>query len=213
MPEPNQGAMTMHFSQLLATSQARSLLVRLAIAAAVCGADQTTLAGDSKVTTQAQAAHDGSRDFDFLYGKWSIHNRRLATRLAGSHEWIEFESTNECHPLPGGLGNEDIYRTTYWPNFVGMTYRFYNPVTRQWALWWIDNRNNLGLLQPPVVGSFNGNIGVFEGPDEFEGKPIVVRFTWTLIDADHLRWEQAFSPDAGKSWETNWTMEVARSAG
>jgi hypothetical protein len=206
--------MTMHLIQVLATTQARSLLALLVLGVAVCGADQSTQAGDSKMTTQTQATRDGSHDFDFLFGKWTMHNRRLAKRLAGSNEWIEFESTNECHPLPGGLGNEDIYRTAYWPNFVGMTFRFYKPTTRQWALWWIDNKNSFGVLQPPpLVGSFDGNVGVFEGKDEFEGKPIIARFTWTRIDADHLRWEQAFSPDAGKTWETNWTMEFSRSAG
>jgi hypothetical protein len=44
----------------------------------------------------------------------------------------------------------------------------------------------------------------------FNGKPIVVRYIWSNITADHCRWEQAFSPDDGKTWETNWITENTR---
>lgn len=37
-----------------------------------------------------------------------------------------------------------------------------------------------------------------------------VRFTWTAIPGEHPRWEQAFSNDAGQTWETNWKMEFFR---
>jgi hypothetical protein len=78
-----------------------------------------------------------------------------------------------------------------------------------------------------VVGKFNGNIGIFEGPDTFNGVPITVRYTWT-VDPNGLqagekweqvlnpqgsrvvaKWEQAFSTDRGKTWETNWCNEFA----
>ena len=155
-------------------------------------------------------ALDQSHAFDFLYGKWTMHNRRLVQRLADSHEWVEFPSTVDCRPLPNGMGNEDVYRTEYWPNFVGLTFRFYNPDNKQWSLYWIDNRNMPGVLQVPVVGSFTDGVGIFEGPDEFNGQPILVRYTWVVLDAEHARWEQAFSPDAGKNWETNWSMDFTR---
>jgi len=35
----------------------------------------------------------GSNDFDFLVGSWRVHHRRLKERLAGNHDWIEFEGT------------------------------------------------------------------------------------------------------------------------
>ena len=64
-----------------------------------------------------------------------------------------------------------------------------------------------GLLDPPVIGSFSGDVGIFEGEDTFEGRPIHVRFIWSGITPPSPRWEQAFSPDGGKTWETNWVMD------
>ena len=36
------------------------------------------------------------------------------------------------------------------------------------------------------------------------------RAPWSIVTKDALRWEQAFSPDAGSTWETNWTMDFTR---
>ena len=38
----------------------------------------------------------GVHDFDFIVGEWRTHHRRLKDRLAGSHEWIEFEGTQSA---------------------------------------------------------------------------------------------------------------------
>jgi hypothetical protein len=37
-----------------------------------------------------------------------------------------------------------------------------------------------------------------------------VRYIWSRITPNSAHWEQAFSPDAGKSWETNWEMQLKR---
>ena len=41
---------------------------------------------------------DGRSDFDFLLGRWQIHNRRLRERLKGSDSWEEFEATATNKP-------------------------------------------------------------------------------------------------------------------
>lgn len=182
------------------------LLAFLPVARPVPGAepDSTT-----PLPAPAAAGRDGSHDFDFLFGRWSIHNRRLIGRLRGSHEWAEFEATSEVRPILDGLGNVDEFRTEYWPGFVGFTLRIYDPATRRWSLFWVDNRT--GVLQPPVIGAFDGDEGVFEGDDTFEGRPIRVRFLWRR-GTDRAHWEQAFSADGGETWETNWVMELTREA-
>ena len=51
-------------------------------------------------------------------------------------------------------------------------------------------------------------VGPFFDREEYNGRTILVRFTWTHSGGSSCRWEQAFSPDEGKTWEVNWTMEV-----
>ena len=46
--------------------------------------------------------------------------------------------------------------------------------------------------------------------EPFEGKAIFSRFIWSVDSPDSCRWEQAFSADGGKTWETNWTMKFTR---
>jgi hypothetical protein len=152
-----------------------------------------------------------AQDFDFFMGRWTVQNRRLTERLAGSDEWEEFESTSVAHPILGGLGNEDEFRTRHAGGFIGMSFRFFDPVKRRWSIYWADSRRP-GELDPPVFGTFSGDIGVFEGEDEFEGRPIRVRFIWSGTRTRTPRWEQAFSVDGGETWETNWVMDFSPAA-
>ncbi len=163
----------------------------------------TSPTGETTVT-------DHSHDFDFLVGRWRVHHRRLKERLAGNHDWVEFEGSCEMQMTMGGAGTMD-------DNVIGlpsgayraMGIRGYDPKTQTWAIWWLDARN-LHSIEPPVIGNFTDGVGTFEGDDMFAGKPIRVRFTWSRITAHSAHWEQAFSPDAGKTWETNWVMDLAR---
>jgi hypothetical protein len=150
-----------------------------------------------------------TRDFDFWMGRWKVHNRRLRKRLAGSDEWDEFEATSVARPILDGMGNEDEFRTDYDGGFIGMSFRFFDPAKKRWSIYWAATRQ-CGELDPPVFGTFSGDTGVFEGTDVFEGRPILVRFSWSGVTTPTPRWEQAFSDDGGENWETNWIMGFTR---
>jgi hypothetical protein len=146
-------------------------------------------------------------DFDFLVGKWKMHHRRLNKRLQGNNEWTEFESVDSNYKILSGTVDMDIYRTTEMPGmegklFEGATLRLFNPKTKLWSLYWVAS--NVGILDPPVVGSFENNVGHFFAKDTFNGQNIIVLFRWDVRDKDHPVWSQAFSPDNGKTWEWNW---------
>lgn len=164
----------------------------------------------------ADRLHDGRDDFDFAMGSWAITNQRLMHRLANSNEWETFDAHLHVQRLPGKIGNFDEWVAEKWrPGFVGMALRVFNPTTNLWSIYWLTNVDGgldgkSGQLTPPVVGKFQGDVGVFEGPDLFEGKPIRVRFVWTHLDADHAKWEQAFSADDGHTWEINWKMDMRK---
>jgi hypothetical protein len=156
--------------------------------------------------TSALEDRGTTHDFDFFMGRWTVHNRWLKKRLAGSDEWEEFEARSVARPLLDGLGNEDEFRTDQPGGFIGMSFRFFDPKSERWAIYWADTRRS-GELDPPVVGAFSDDTGIFEGEDAFEGRPIRVRFIWSRTTTGKPRWEQAFSEDGGETWETNWIMD------
>lgn len=185
----------------------RIVFATILLAAPAISAHARTTQG----STKPDKARDGSHDFDFVYGKWRMPNHRLVKRLAGSHDWDDFVTCDEGEPLPGGIGDMDIMRANYWPDFVGVTVRTYDAGTGLWRLYWFDNQFSHGVMDPPLVGRFNGNVGIFKADSTFNGKPIVMRFIWMVNPKGSrvaAKWEQAFSADGGKTWETNWQNEL-----
>ncbi|UXI65918.1 hypothetical protein [Tahibacter amnicola] len=149
---------------------------------------------------------DGRHDFDFLVGRWYAHTRRLVRPLQQSDQWEAFYSVHDGVLLPGGLGVADDYRIEGRPDFLGLALQIYDPDHRQWRAYWYRQ----GAMTPPLLGRFSDGVGVFEGPDQLDGRAILTRYTWKDITAASARWEQAFSGDGGKTWETNWVMEYSR---
>jgi len=156
---------------------------------------------------------DGRHDFDFYFGHWLIRNERLKERLVDSKEWETFDARQECRPILGGLGNLDDFATDWGGadlngKFLGMTLRLFDPKARKWSIYWASNRD--GVLEPPVVGAFDNGVGTFHGRDQHKGTPVLARFIWSDITPNSARWQQAFSTDEGKTWETNWIMHMTR---
>jgi len=160
----------------------------------------------------AQPSASGLHDFDFFVGTWDVHHRRLRKRLAGSNDWEEFKGTTRCQSLLGGIVNLNesaAVRETGPTNGMGL--RAYDAKTGLWADWYLAS-GAPHSLEAPGVGRFDGKVGDFFSDDTFEGKPIKVRGRFTSISDGLAQWEQAFSPDAGRTWETNWVMRYARTA-
>jgi hypothetical protein len=65
-------------------------------------------------------------------------------------------------------------------------------------------------MGPPVRGRFANGFGTFLGETRFADKPVRVRLSWSHITPTSARWEQAYSSDEGRTWETNWVMEFRR---
>jgi len=161
----------------------------------------------------APAGRSGAGDFDFFIGRWRVHHRRLNERLAGCQDWTEFKGSCETRKILGGQGNiDDNVLELPGDNYRAVTLRTFDPQTGLWSIWWFDGRNP-STLDPPVVGRFEDGVGTFFSEHAFKGRPIRVRFQWSVPANDRPRWEQAFSSDAGKTWETNWIMEFTRADG
>lgn len=152
---------------------------------------------------------DGRNDFDFLIGSWKVHHRRLKERLKDCIEWEEFEGDTVVRKILSGLGNMDeniIQRAT--GSVHAITLRLFNPESKEWSLYWATDVT--GTLEVPMIGDFRDGRGEFYSQEVFEGRHIFSRFIWSEIQANSCKWEQAFSIDGGKTWETNWVMTFER---
>lgn len=61
-----------------------------------------------------------------------------------------------------------------------------------------------------MVGGIVAGACELFGDDRHEGRAVLVRARYSDITPRSARWEQAFSKDAGGTWETNWIMEFTR---
>ncbi|GAA1655654.1 hypothetical protein GCM10009744_55230 [Kribbella alba] len=148
-------------------------------------------------------------DFDFLVGEWDFHNRRRKPALADNAEWYEMDAKMVGYTyFDGAVSFDEGWFPT--EGFRGATFRLYDPVAKTWSIHWINSLR--GNLETPVIGAFGSDgVGFFEGPDEWEGQPIHVRFVWTPGD-QKASWEQLFSTDGGQTWISNWQMSHTRTA-
>ena len=131
--------------------------------------------------------NSSKHDFDFYEGKWDLKNKKLKSKLNNCNEWIEFHSTQEMYRILNGIGNIDNFLATFdGEPFEGMSVRLFNPKTKLWSIYWADS--NEGVLQPPVVGSFENDIAHFFTKDNFNGKDILVVFRWDIREKDNPIW-------------------------
>ena len=155
---------------------------------------------------------DGRNDFDFLIGSWESAQCKLKKRLQGCDEWEEFRAHSTVRKMLDGLGNfDEVTLDLPTGRVVGVTLRTFEPATQLWRIYWVAS-NASGAIGEPMVGRFVNRRGEFYDHELFDGRSIFSRFIWTNVDANHCRWEQAFSEDGGQSWETNWTMDLTRRA-
>lgn len=154
-------------------------------------------------------ALDGRADFDFLIGRWHDHHSRLRERLKGSTSWEEFEGTTVHRPILGGLGNlsEHVMQREAG-QMTAVSFRVFDPSSQEWSIYWADGV--YGSLGTPMVGGFEQGRGEFYSQEVFEGRHIFCRFIWSDITPTSCHWEQAFSTDGGKTWETNWIWDLTR---
>ena len=117
------------------------------------------------LTAQAQPAApppaaDGRHDFDFEFGDWTMHLKRLVKPLSGSTEWVEYDGSSVVHKVWGGaanLGEIDISGPA--GRIQGLSLRVYNPASNQWGLSFASARG--GALGTPMIGGFKNGRGEF----------------------------------------------------
>lgn len=176
---------------------------------AVCPARvQAQSPGEAKPEALA-APRDGQHDFDFEFGTWKAHLRRLLHPLSGSDIWVDYEGTSIVRKVWGGRANlGELEVDSPAGHLEGLTLRLYNPQSHQWSLYWANRKD--GTLGTPTVGQFKNGRGEFFDQEDFQGKPIFVRVVFSDVTPTSFKDEQSFS--ARKNWELNWIGTFTRQA-
>ncbi len=162
------------------------------------------------MTNNSTSERDGRKDFDFLIGTWRTHYKRLSQPLSQSHDWYECDGTSVVRSLWDGSANIEEGDLRCPKEYIrSLTLRVYSATSHQWSLYWGTEKR--GLAPGAQVGHFDDNgLGEFFADETFAGKVIVVRYQWKVPSGDRPHFEQAFSEDKGKTWETNWICDYTR---
>jgi hypothetical protein len=51
---------------------------------------------------------DGRHDFDFAFGNWKFHLKKLEHPLTGSNTWIELEGHSSCRKIWDGANLDEV---------------------------------------------------------------------------------------------------------
>jgi hypothetical protein len=177
------------------------------IAGALCGA---LLAGPAVADSPAVAAgHDGQHDFDFDFGVWHTHIRRVLDPFSPGSEAIELNGTVSVRKVWGGRASlEEIEVDGPKGHWEAMTLFLYNPSAQQWSMNFINAR--IGELNSPLIGSFHDGRAELIATDTFQGRPILVRGIWSEILPDSHRYQELYSADGGKTWAASFDAHLTR---
>lgn len=174
------------------------------ICATLAGGPTAARTEPHQAVAPSAAQRDGSHDFDWEIGRWTTELRYMPEPLTGSKRWLEYRGTSDVRSVLGGRANL-VELSVAGPagRIEGASLRLYNPQSRQWTLNFANIRN--GQLTAPVHGAFDASgRGLFYGVDTVDGRAVLVRFVISNVTPNSARFEQAYSADAGATWEINW---------
>lgn len=155
------------------------------------------------------ADRDGRHDFDFNFGVWKTHIKRLVHPLSGSTDFIELNGTVTVRKVWQGRAQlEEIEVDGPKGHWEGLTLFLYNPAAHQWSQTFINSA--MGTLSPPLVGSFKNGRGELYSQDTFDGRSILVRGVWSDIAPTSHRYGEAYSDDGGRTWEAVFMANLTR---
>jgi hypothetical protein len=167
------------------------------------------LAQSKIALSQTIKQRDGQHDFDFNIGTWKTQISRLQHPLTGSTTWVEYQGTSVVRKVWNGRASLfELEADGPAGRIEGVGLRLYNPESRQWSLNWANSTD--GVMTRPMIGEFKNGSGEFFNQETFNGRAIFVRNGFSNITPNSSRFEQAFSADGGKTWETNWIMTFTR---
>jgi hypothetical protein len=163
-------------------------------------------------TASALATGDPQQHaFDFEWGAWRAHVRRLVHPLTGSHTWVSYDGPSVVRKLWSGRANlGEIDLTGPTGRIVGLSLRLYNPQAHEWNISFSALGDGI-LGTPPTVGAFVDGRGEFYDQETMaNGRAIYNRFVFSHVSRSRFHFEQAFSDNGGRTWEVNWIADFSK---
>ena len=178
----------------------------LAASAAILAAPVNAL-GEAEQT--APVFRDGQHDFDFNFGVWKTHIKRILDPFSASSKSIELNGTVTVRKVWEGRAQLEEIETD-GPNghWQGMTLFLYNPAAHQWSQSFVNSQR--GVLAQPLIGAFNNGRGELFSSDTFHDRSILVRGVWSDITPDSHHYEESYSNDGGKTWVPAFIASLTR---
>lgn len=148
------------------------------------------------------AERDGQHDFDWGIGTWKTRQSRL---LQNSHTWVEYSGTDVIRKIWGGRANMgEIEADGPAGHLEILSLRLYNPHAHQWSF--NVALSAVGILSP-MFGEFkNGGASFVDLEPYHNDKMTPLRIGVSDITPNSNHFEQSFSEDGGKTWETNFIV-------
>ena len=158
---------------------------------------------------QPDTTRDGSHDYDFNIGTWHTHIRRISDPFSPSPTSIELNGTVTVRMVWDGRAQlEEIEADGPNGHWEGLTMFLYNPQAHQWSQTFTNSR--IGILQPPLIGSFKDGRGELFAQDTFKDRSILVRATWSDIQPNSHHFEEDYSEDGGRTWAPAFIATLTR---
>ncbi len=155
------------------------------------------------------AVRDGAHDFDFNFGVWKTHIRRLKEPLSGVRDYVEMNGTVSVRKVWGGRAQlEEIEVDAPGGHWEGLTLFLYDPRAHQWSQTYVGAADP--TITPGMIGEFRDGRGELYGQESLRGRTVLVRGVWSDIKPNSHHFEIAYSQDGGRSWEPSFIADLTR---
>ena len=183
--------------------------LRCAVGTTLCVLALSSATAQEAAAPAASNLRDGQHDFDFNFGVWRTHIRRLKPPVTESNDYIEMNGTVTVRKVWNGRAQlEEIEVDAPAGHWQGLTLFLYDPKAHQWSQTFVDSA--AGIISGGMIGAFKDGRGELYAREAIGGRSILVRGVWSDIKPDSHHFEEAYSDDGGRTWKSYFIADLTR---
>jgi hypothetical protein len=183
--------------------------LRCALGICLSAVAVSSATAEEAAVSATPVVHDGQHDFDFNFGVWKTHIRRLKEPFAGSADYVEMHGTVTVRKVWNGRAQlEEIEVDGPTGHWQGLTLFLYDPKAHQWSQTFINSA--AGAFSGGLIGEFKDGRGELYAQQTLGGRSVLIRGVWSDIKPDSHHFEEAYSDDGGKTWVSDFIADLTR---